>query len=134
MCLEQSSKLSKLELSVVKKLLEGELPPLALLRSQLDGATVSTRTLTGVGFYLTLELRPDVAPASVRAGRVVVGDVGARIPGLEHGAGFLLYIQDRKLSMLEGYSYDEAWPADTNAFELFYINDDRTEVLGGLRP
>ena len=28
---------------------------------------------------------------------------------MENGAGFVLYIQNGKLEMLEGYSYDEKW-------------------------
>jgi hypothetical protein len=34
----------------------------------------------------------------------------ARMEGLEHGAGFMLFIDDGVLVMLEGYTYDEPWP------------------------
>ena len=54
-----------------------------------------------------------------------IGDVYAEIPGLEHGAGFVLYIKDGYLDMLEGYSYDEPWPSSVEGFALHYSSGER---------
>ena len=35
-----------------------------------------------------------------------------------HGAGFLLFIRGGVISMLEGYTDDESWPASTDEFTL----------------
>jgi hypothetical protein len=59
------------------------------------------------------------------------GDVVAALPGLTNGAGFLLYLKDGLLDMLEGYSFDEAWPVSTDVFELKY-NNDRLRDWGDL--
>jgi hypothetical protein len=49
---------------------------------------------------------------------MALGDVTATIEGLEHGAGFVLFVQDGVLDVLEGFSYDEPW-TDMNArFEV----------------
>ena len=48
--------------------------------------------------------------------------------GLEFGAGFLVYIEDGKLHALEGYTYEEPWPASPEPFALRYSNDSRPAV------
>ncbi len=55
------------------------------------------------------------------------GDVIGDIPGLASGAGFLLYIKNGVLDMLEGYSYDEPWPESINSFNLKYMNGERRD-------
>ncbi|SMN17490.1 hypothetical protein CRYPA_7 [uncultured Candidatus Thioglobus sp.] len=42
----------------------------------------------------------------------------AEINDLKYGAGFLLYIENNGLKMLEGYSYDEKWPIKITNFSL----------------
>lgn len=49
------------------------------------------------------------------------GDVLADLDGLEHGAGFVLFIDNGLIGMLEGYSNTgEAWPDTPCNFELRY--------------
>jgi hypothetical protein len=48
------------------------------------------------------------------------GDVIAEVNGLRNGAGFLLYVTDGVLDVLEGYSYGEQWPSTINNFKLGY--------------
>jgi hypothetical protein len=48
-----------------------------------------------------------------------IGDVGAEFPALKHGAGFVLFVRGGVITMLEGYTYDEAWPERTDEFRLF---------------
>jgi len=40
--------------------------------------------------------------------------------GLQYGAGFLIFVRDGTLKMLEGYSYSEPWPELIREFELSY--------------
>lgn len=121
------TELNPLERAVLTKLLAGDAPALIALRRQLDIATVASRQLTGAGFYTTFELPHDVPLAPIRRARF--GDVEAEIAGLKHGAGFLVYVDDGKLDMLEGYSYDEPWPNSVQSFELRYIDSDHREDL-----
>ena len=43
----------------------------------------------------------------MQPGKIRFGDVSAEIAGLKCGAGFLVYVDDGKIQMLKGYSYDE---------------------------
>jgi hypothetical protein len=112
------SELTRLEQQVVQKLLSGESETLANLRSQLSACRAVKREMTGVGFYVNLEV-PATVPRVTRSS-FKLGDVNAAIEGLKHGAGFLLYVESGSLVMLEGYTYDEPWPEHIESFELSY--------------
>ena len=113
-------KLLPMERAVLAKLLEGDFPLLDMLRLQLENCKVTGREMTGCGFFLNLAV-PDDMPRSIGLD-TQFGDVLAVLPGLENGAGFLLYLKDGLLDMLEGYSFDEPWPISTDVFELRYNN------------
>ena len=104
-----SDKLSLIEKAVLTKLLAGNLPLLMQLQQQLEGCSVVKREFTGFGFYTTLAVTENIP----RTGGLDVkfGDVVGEAQELSSGAGFLLYVKDGVLDMLEGYSYDEPWPS-----------------------
>lgn len=117
-----------LERAVLGKLFDGAHPALISLRRHAELAKVVSRKLTGAGFYTSFELPEGLAAASVPSAKIRFGDVGAKIPGLQHGAGFLVYVDDGKLKMLEGYCYDEKWPERVESFELHYLDPSRQSV------
>jgi hypothetical protein len=49
----------------------------------------------------------------------VIQDVAADIHGLDHGAGFMLFIRDGVLSFLEGVASTGDWPEDTHDFRVY---------------
>ena len=108
--------LTQLEQAVLDTLLEGGHPALDPLRAQAAGSSVRHREYTGVGFWTNFAVAEDTPAAVPRD--VHLSGVGARIAGLEHGAGFLLHVRNGYLDQLEGFTYDEPWPADVTAFEL----------------
>jgi hypothetical protein len=110
--------------AVLDKLLAGDHPVLKALRGQADGARLSSRELTGAGFFCVFEVFGPPLPTSHR--NFEIGDVNARIEGLSHGAGFVLFVRDGRLNMLEGYSYEEPWPEQVCNFDLTYQNDRRS--------
>lgn len=114
-------KLLPLELAVLSKLLEGDIPLLQALRVQLTNCSVVQREFTGCGFYTTLSTSADAT--RIPHFDAKFGDVIADIAGLANGAGFLLFIKDGLLDMLEGYSFDEPWPLSTDVFTLKFNND-----------
>lgn len=116
-----ADELSPLERDVLATILAPEHPVMNALRRQFDRCRVARRETTGVGFFTTLEIARDIEPARVRPGRMDLGDITATIDGLEHGAGFVLFVQDGVLDVLEGFSYVGPW-TDMNA---------RYEVRGG---
>jgi hypothetical protein len=116
--MKQLEELTAFERAVLEKLLDGDNPLWNALRLQLSSAMVEEREWTGVGFYTTLHV-PDGAAAAPELGAMNVGaGVHAEIPGLEHGAGFVLWIRDGFLDCLEGYCYDETWNEPPLSFTL----------------
>jgi hypothetical protein len=84
-----------------------------------------------VGFYTDFEV-PEDAP-SAEPPNFILGDVYATLDGIEHGAGFQLLVRGGRLPQLEGFTYDEPWPAEIGAFELAYIKEPRDELPQLLR-
>lgn len=74
------------------------------LASQRGPMRVTARENTGAGFYTTFDVS---GSAPIKAGSSKLGDVGATVAGLRHGMGFLLWLQDGHIHLLEGYSYGE---------------------------
>jgi len=110
---------TELETEVMKLLLQGDDPTLQVLRDQLRLAEVASREFSGVGFFTQFKFKGPVK--LIPRGRALkIGDVEAEIEGLMHGAGFLLYIENGALHMLEGYSYDEEWPLHIGNFKVSY--------------
>lgn len=114
--------LTPLEVSVLALLLAGDEPGLPELRSQLAASRVSRREHTAVGFFTDFEVPPSVPALGLRR-RVVLGDVHGRLRAVDHGVGFLLFIDDGRLSMLEGFTYHEPWPAPEEVLELGYLKE-----------
>jgi len=112
---------TNLERSVMEMLLAGGDEVLAGLRCQFVTSTIASRETTGVGFYTTFNL-PNVVSRVAGGKSFKFGDVNATMPCLQHGAGFLLFVKDGILEMLEGYTYDEPWPSQIATFELSYVN------------
>src|SRR6266404_8333231 len=105
--------LTPLEKSVLDKLVDKPGEPFETLRRQVSCATVSKRKFSGVGFFTEFSL-PSDAQVSRNVADMTLGDIGAELPGLKHGAGFVLFIRGGVITMLEGYSYDEKWPENTD--------------------
>jgi hypothetical protein len=109
--------LTPLEQAVIDILLDKLGEPFDTIRQQLSHATIAERRFTGAGFFTDFII-PAGAPARRDLADMTIGGVGAEFPGMQHGAGFLLFIRAGVVSMLEGYTYDEPWPASTDEFIL----------------
>jgi hypothetical protein len=107
-----------------------ETPELApALERQLEAAAVTERENSGGGFFTTMRVADD-APA-VNSPSVLGYATQARIGGLEHGFGFVLFIKGGRLHMLEGF----AWaPESTHDLDLaalqFEIYNQPVQRLG----
>lgn len=112
----------------MNKLLEGDNASLQVLRTQLGSCEVARRKMSGVGFFLYFEV-PASAPTLSKQQRFYIGDVHAKIGGLEHGAGFVLFVEDGQIAMLEGYTYGEAWPGEVSQYELQYEGGERDHTM-----
>ena|SRR5437764_588885 len=111
------TELTALESAVIDVLLPDDLPEAAILREQLRSARVSSREMTGVGFFTEFTLSGD-APVLPENRSLHLGNVAATCPDVEHGMGFVLFVREGKITMLEGYTYDEPWPDELGEFQV----------------
>ena len=109
--------LTPLEKAVLDAMLEGGGESFEAVRQQLAHATIAKREFSGVGFFTEFVVPVD-APVRRNLPSMEIGNVGAEFRSLQHGAGFVLFIRDGVVSMLEGYTYDEPWPTDTDEFRV----------------
>ncbi len=113
--------LEQLQMQVLQMILEGDEPTLDTLRNQLQQTKRIRREMSGTGFFTYFDLPKDAQRLSENA-TLRFGDVIAKIEGLQHGAGFVLFVDEGLLTMLEGYSYDEEWPSLISSYSLSYMN------------
>lgn len=109
--------LAKIEKAVLDMMLDRPGEPFEIIRQQLAHATVAKREFSDVGFFTDFSVLADVA---VRRDlpNMELGGVEAEFPGIQNGAGFVLFIRGGVVSMLEGFTYDEPWPKKTDGFNL----------------
>jgi hypothetical protein len=120
--MDRVSALTTLEEQVIRMLLAGDDAILSSLRDQAEHLTVSSREMTGVGFFTELVVTGSAATAAI-ARSFRLGDVSGTADGVMHGLGFLLLVEDGLLRMLKGYTYDEPWPAEVRNMRLSYSNE-----------
>ncbi|MEW5869264.1 MAG: hypothetical protein AB1894_08320 [Chloroflexota bacterium] len=127
---ERDVHLTPFEREVLNWLLNGDNAVLHALRQQLSCAEIVSREHTGVGFYLSIMVPDRVEELDVdfpMKPNFCFGDVEADIDFLEHGAGFLLWVENGRLSCLEGYTYGDNWPIrEVERFQLRYIGGERS--------
>ena len=119
------------ERAVIEMFLAGEAPALRTLHEQFNASRPLKREFSGVGFFTYFDV-PITAQRVIRPHRVTISDVDASIDGLQHGAGFVLFVSEGRLRMLEGFTYDEPWPAEVREFSLRYSTIPRD--LSALLP
>ncbi len=109
---------TELELAALQSIFS-EKPELASgLERQLAVATVTERENSGGGFFTTISVA-DEAP-NVSSPKVLGHETHARVAGLEHGLGFVLFMEDGRLHLLEGF----AWGESTAALDLTSLKFD----------
>ena len=111
--------MTDLETIVLQMLLAGDHPALTILRQQLSASEVSSREYTGVGFFTHFSVSSN-APILAQPTHLRIGDVYATIAGLQHEAGFILYIREGRLHFLECFIVDKHWPKNAKLVEAFY--------------
>jgi hypothetical protein len=116
-------KLTELESQVLKMMLAGTHPVFALLRKQFEVLTVSSRELTGVGFFCDLAVEESLPIPGKPS--FELSDVTGSAANLKEGMGFVLFVTDGALSMLEGFTYDEPWPEQVHNWKLTYRHGAR---------
>ena len=112
-----------LENEALRMLLDGDDVILAILRQQLSHIKSVRREYTGAGSYSTFTLEPD-SPRIPGSPSFAFGDVVCQVEGVETGGGFLLFVNDGLLDVLETYSFDDSWPERIGEFTIRYVRDE----------
>ena len=120
-------KLTPFEHEAIATIVGQDHPVFEGLRMQLARSEVSEREFTGVGFFTTLAVPSDVPSVPVRR-RLHLGDVAVTMDGVAHGVGLVLFVEDGRLALLEGFTYDDPWP---NEIVNYTISPGGVTHLGG---
>jgi hypothetical protein len=72
------------------------------LAVQLTGASVAELANTGGGFFSTISVAADIP--QIPSPRILGHEIYARVEGLTHGMGFVLFMKDEYLNQLESYA------------------------------
>jgi hypothetical protein len=107
-----------LELAVIQAICEKYPADRASIEAQLAYGKVVRRENTGAGFYTRFEMQRSSTPpvAGSRSKDLRYGPQ-AKIEGIKHGMGFILWLSESYLDCLEGYTYDD----DTTALDLINL-------------
>jgi len=118
----RGSVVNEIEQEVLRMLVAGDDASLAVLRRQLAFAEVESRDFSGVGFFTQLRV-PESTPRLDGRPRLIIGDVYAEVSGLEHAVGFLLFISEGALDMLECFIHDDRWPTSSpTLLRAYYVH------------
>ncbi|MBO8157600.1 MAG: hypothetical protein H0Z32_14310 [Bacillaceae bacterium] len=116
------------EVEVMRKILSGNDEVLDTLQKQYNLSRIKDREFSGTGFFTTFHL-PNNAPRLKISKSFQIGDVIGQINGVEYGVGFVLFIKDGFLDILEGYTYgEEVWPSKILEYSLSYISGDYRDM------
>lgn len=101
--------LTDLEVSVCRAILRWKTPRNANLRAQLEQAEVRRRENTGAGMWTWFHVPRGMPPAE--AGPSPLGNLAVLVEGLQHPAGFLLWVEEGYVESLECFTIaDDTWP------------------------
>ncbi|MCE5228207.1 hypothetical protein LLG95_01240 [bacterium] len=110
-------------------LLSGEHPALKALRQQLQMAKIKDVEMTGHGFFLNYDV-PDDAPRTNPA-NIAGGSAYIEVTGLPAGAGCVVFVENGKLSCLEGYAYDRTWSEHAKILSIKEVTPVKPEERSG---
>ena len=109
---------TSLELAALHSIFS-ETPDLAAdLKRQMERATVVKRENTGSGFFTTIAVSID-AP-QLNAPRVLGHETQARVHGLGHDLGFVLFMEEGRMHFLEGYAWGSESTASLDLLDLTF--------------
>ncbi len=96
---------------VMKMLLSGDEEVLSTLRKQYETAVIVSEEDTGVGFFICYQVDSTIRIGEEFKATFQIGDIDGEVDGIDGAVGFVLFIKDGYLTMLEGYTnVIDKWP------------------------
>jgi hypothetical protein len=106
---------TEFERAVIEHIIEKDAPK---YKKHLRYLSVDRRENTDVGVYVYFNYS-DTSILCSDENRTAGQSLYAEIEGLQWGAGFMLYIDDGQITMLESFCHGaESWPAQIRKFKL----------------
>ena len=105
---------------LMKMLLSGDDEVLNKLRKQYEVAKIESREFSDAGFYTSflVENRNDLC---IMNKSFHIGDVDGNVDGIEGAVGFVLYVKNGYITLLEGYTNAvDTWPKSYDNIVLSY--------------
>ena len=111
------------EKEVMNMLLSGEDSLLEILRTQYANSKVVLREFTGCGFFTHFEISNEYVQIDF-SGRI--NDVCAKLSNGDL-IFFILYIENGKFDVLEGFTTADTWTDDYENLQLQYFCEDKRD-------
>lgn len=111
---------------VMEMILNGNEEVLSILREQYRNADIVSVENEEVGFYINYRVNKAVMVTDGYNGTFQIGDVDGTVDNIDGAVGFILYIKNGYLNMLEGYSnIIDKWPEEDYEIKLKYDMEQR---------
>lgn len=107
----------------LSKLLDGDHPILAALRTQAEAADVRSEESSEYGTLIDLWVSDEVAQLDV-AHRFAIDDVFGRVSGCDGEVGFQLHVVRGRLKTIEAWVSAPGWPEEPSLLDAWYVAYD----------
>lgn len=95
---------------------------------QYESSKIKSREFTGFEFFTNFEV-PDNIDLNVNNSTFQLGDVDASYNGVKSAYGFVLFIKDGFISMLEGYcNLLDHWQMNYDSIKLSYDSGETRDL------
>jgi len=116
------------EKKLMQMLLFGEDEVLKKLRLQYELSKIKSREITRCGFFTIFEVSGD-NEINVNDLTFQLGDVDASVNNVDFAYGFVLFIKDGYISMLEGYcNLLDNWQKNYEGIKLLYDSGNTRDL------
>lgn len=106
---------------VIKMMLVGDDEVLMLLKKQFESAKIISEEVEEAGFYINYYVDKFEIMSEQFNNTFQIGDVDGEVNGVEGAIGFILYVKNGFLIMLEGYTnVIDKWPNANDQIILKY--------------
>lgn len=114
-------RLNKLEKLLIQQFIKDEKIEIAKRIINLNLINISTRDLTGVGFFTQLENCDELKVFSTNHS-FKWGKLGAKLNAEKIDTGYLIYIEKGYIDTIEGYTYGgDDWPEEIYEIEIYNL-------------
>lgn len=114
---------------VIEMLLSGEDYVLSILRQQYKNARIISEECNNVGFYINYQIDDAPIIPNEYNGTFQIGDLNGTVDNIDSAVGFVLFIKNGYIIMLEGYTNTlDQWPESDSQIKLQYDSKQRDYV------